>query len=145
MSHPFEGGCAHIRTHSDHAPIDNHICHSAATQRITGQASAQVAYFNHDELVVENIELVERQPFDAEDPSNRLVFATCGTCQAPIMIGDQLGRIRGVIPTIMGYDASFPAATYHANLGPSASDATSDDGLPVHAGLRPDFVWPPEM
>ncbi|WP_345793922.1 hypothetical protein AAG895_02130 [Thauera sp. JM12B12] len=143
MSYTFEGGCAHIRTHSDHAPIDNHICHGAATQHRTGQAAAQVAYFNHDELVVENIELVERQPFDVEDSSNPLVFATCRSCGAPIMIGDQLGRIRGVIPTLMGYAPGFPAPTYHANRDPAAP--APDDGLPAHAGLRPDFVWPPTM
>ena len=145
MSYKFEGGCAHIRTHSDHAPIDNHVCHGAATQRITGQASAHVAFFNHDDLVVENIDLVERQPFDVEDASNPLVFATCRTCNAPIMIGDKLGRVRGLIPTLMGYDASFPAPTYHANKGSDASAPACDDGLPVHVGLRPDFVWPPAM
>jgi hypothetical protein len=145
MSYKLEGGCAHIRTHSDHAPIDNHVCHGAATQRITGQASAHVAFFNHDDLVVDNIDLVERQPFDVEDASNPLVFATCRTCNAPIMIGDKLGRVRGLIPALMGYDASFPAPTYHANKGSDASAPACDDGLPVHVGLRPDFVWPPAM
>ena len=142
MSHKFEGGCAHIRTHSEHDPIDNHICHCSVCKSVTGESSTHVVFFNHDDLVVENLDLVKRQPFNANNPDGPLVLATCGECGAPIMLGDKLGRIRAIVPSLMGYDASFPAATYHAYFDPAAGVSKPDDALPVHEALRPDFVWP---
>jgi hypothetical protein len=47
-----------------------------------------------------------------------------------------------IVPNVMGYDASFPAASYHAFYDPATGVAKPDDGRPVHAALRPDFVWP---
>jgi len=34
-------------------------------------------------------------------------------------------------------------ATYHAFFDPTKGTPTPTDGRPVHAALRPDFVWPP--
>lgn len=141
MSHKHEGGCAHIRTYSDHDPIDNHICHCSVCKSVTGQPTTHVVFFNHDDLVVENLDLVKRQPFNVNNPDGPLVLATCGECGAPVFVGDKLGRIRGLVPNLMGY-ASFPAASYHAFYDPATGVPKPDDGLPVHEGLRPDFVWP---
>jgi hypothetical protein len=58
------------------------------------------------------------------------------------MLDDRQGRIRVIVPNLMGYPADFPAATYHAFYDPATGEARPQDGRPVHDALRPDFVWP---
>ena len=58
------------------------------------------------------------------------------------MLDDKEGRIRAIVPNLMGYDASNLAATYHAFFDPSTGAASPDDGRPVYDGMRPEFVWP---
>jgi hypothetical protein len=42
----------------------------------------------------------------------------------------------------MGFDSKSLPATYHAFYDPAAGAPKPKDGRPVHAALRPDFVWP---
>jgi len=49
-------------------------------------------------------------------------------------------RIRVIVPNLIGHDATPLPATYHAFA--SAGADAPNDGRPVYAGLRPDFVWP---
>jgi hypothetical protein len=58
------------------------------------------------------------------------------------MLDDKQKRIRVIVPNLMGYDATSLPATYHAFFDPAAGAKKPDDGRPVHAALRPDFVWP---
>ncbi len=144
MSINLSGGCDHITTKSVNNPIDNHTCHCSVCKSVTGQATTHVAFFNHGDLTVANPEKMNRQPFNASNPGGPLELCTCSDCGAPVMLDDKMGRIRAVVPNIMGYDGSFPAATYHAFYDPSAGVPKPDDGRPVCEGLRSDFVWPPE-
>jgi cytochrome c oxidase subunit 2 len=59
-----------------------------------------------------------------------------------IMLDDKQKRIRVIVPNLMGYDAGKLPATYHAFYDPATGVAQPNDGRPVHAGLRPEFVWP---
>lgn len=36
MSKQYSGGCAHVHTHADHEPIDNHTCHCSVCKGVTG-------------------------------------------------------------------------------------------------------------
>jgi hypothetical protein len=143
MSHKYAGGCDHIATHSDSDPIDNHTCHCSVCQRVTGQASAHVVFFNHEDLEVDHLEGLKRQPFNDQNVGGPLELCTCATCGTPIMLDDKQKRIRVIVPNLMGYDASALPATYHAFFDPSKGAPKPSDGRPVHSGLRPDFVWPP--
>ena len=58
------------------------------------------------------------------------------------MLDDKQGRIRVVVPNVMGGPADFAAATYHAFFDPAAGNPKPDDGRAVEEGLRADFVWP---
>jgi hypothetical protein len=58
------------------------------------------------------------------------------------MLDDKLGRIRVIVPNLMGYDSSALPATYHAFYDAATGVPKPNDGRPVYAGLRPDFVWP---
>ena len=58
------------------------------------------------------------------------------------MLDDKENRIRAIVPNLMGYTSDNLAATYHAFYDSATGVPKPDDGLPVHAGLRPDFVWP---
>lgn len=142
MSHTYAGGCEHCHTHSDHDPIDNHICHCSVCKGVTGQDSTHVVFFKHLDLTVDNLDGLNRQPFNAGNPEGPLELCTCSVCGAPIMLDDKEGRIRAIVPNLMGYDEENLAATYHAFFDASTGDATPDDGQPVYEGLRPDFVWP---
>ena len=42
----------------------------------------------------------------------------------------------------MGYDAAKLPAAYHAFYDPATGVPKPKDGRPVHAALRPEFVWP---
>jgi len=142
MSHKFSGGCKHIHTHSDNDPIDNHTCHCSVCKRVTGQATTHVVFFNHGDLVVEQSEVLNRQPFNVQNPDGPLELCTCPTCGVPVMLDDKQGRILAIVPNLMGFDPESLPATYHAFYDPATGVPTPDDGRPVHAGLRPDFVWP---
>ena len=142
MSHKYAGGCEHCHTHSDSDPIDNHTCHCSVCKGVTGQDSTHVVFFKHLDLRVDNPDGLKRQPFNAENPNGPLELCVCKTCGTPIMLDDKEGRIRAIVPNLMGYDAESMPATYHAFYDASTGEAKPDDGQPVYEGLRPEFVWP---
>jgi hypothetical protein len=142
MSHKFSGGCEHVHTHADHDPIDNHTCHCSVCKSVTGQPTTYVMFFEHDDVEVGNLDGLNRQPFNANNPDGPLELCTCKECGIPIMLDDKQKRIRVIVPNLMGYDPSFPDSTYHAFYDPSTGVARPDDGKPVYDALRPDFVWP---
>ncbi len=142
MSHKYDGGCEHCHTHSDNDPIDNHTCHCSVCKGVTGQDSTHVVFFNHLDLTVDNFDGLNRQPFNAKNPDGPLELCTCAECGAPIMLDDKQGRIRAIVPNLMGYDAENLPATYHAFYDASIDGDAPDDGRPVYEGLRPEFVWP---
>lgn len=138
----YSGGCDHIHTESDNDPIDNHICHCSVCKSVTGQDSTHVVFFNYRDLEADDLEGLNRQPFNAKNPDGPLELCTCAECGTPIMLDDTQKRIRVIVPNLMGYDAAGLPATYHAFYDPEAGAPRPDDGRPVHAALRPDFVWP---
>ncbi len=142
MSHRYAGGCEHVHTHADHEPADNHICHCSVCKSVTGQPSTHVVFFRHDDLVVDDPDALNRQPFNADNPDGPLELCTCASCGAPIMLDDKQRRIRAVVPNLMGFDSDSLPATYHAFFDPSKGEEKPNDGRPVHEALRPDFVWP---
>ena len=142
MSHKYAGGCDHIHTHSDNDPIDNHTCHCSVCKGVTGQDTTHVVFFNHGDVKVDNLDGLNRQPFNAQNPDGPLELCTCSDCGTPIMLDDKQGRIRVIVPNLMGYDSESLPATYHAFYDASTSATAPDDGRPVSDSLRPDFVWP---
>ncbi len=142
MSHKYAGGCDHIHTHSDNDPIDNHTCHCSVCKGVTGQDTTHVVMFNHVDVKVDNLDGLNRQPFNAQNSDGPLELCTCSDCGAPIMLDDKQGRIRVIVPNLMGYDSESLPATYHAFYDASTAAAAPDDGRPVYDSLRPDFVWP---
>ncbi|WP_106745981.1 GFA family protein [Yoonia maritima] len=142
MSHKLSGGCDHIKTYSDADPIDNHTCHCSVCKSVTGQPTTHVAFFKHNDLVADGSARLNRQPFNAANPDGPLELCTCADCGTPIMLDDKEKRIRAIVPNLMGYDASFPAATYHAFYDPKTGETRPTDGRPVSDALRADFVWP---
>merc|ERR1712039_1063253 len=108
----FVGGSGYVKTWSFADPIDNHTCHCDVCKKVTGQPSTHVAFFKHDDLKVEG-ELT-RQPFNPENPDGPLELCCCKETGLPIMLDDKVGRIRVVVPNIMGFSADFPDTTYHA-------------------------------
>ncbi len=142
MSNKHTGGCDHIHTHSNNDPIDNHTCHCSVCKGVTGQDTTHVVFFNHGDLEVDNLDSLNRQPFNAKNPDGPLELCTCSDCGTPIMLDDKQGRIRAIVPNLMGYDPDSLPATYHAFYDASTGAPTPDDGRPYYDGLRPDFVWP---
>lgn len=142
MSNTYSGGCDHIHTHSVNEPIDNHTCHCSVCKRVTGQPTTHVVFFRHGDMVVDNDDGLNRQPFNDQNPEGPLELCTCSTCGTPIMLDDKQRRIRAIVPNLMGYDPASLPATYHAFYDPATGVPRPDDGRPVHEGLRPDFVWP---
>lgn len=142
MSYKYAGGCDHIHTHSNNEPIDNHTCHCSVCKSVTGQDTTHVVFFNHGDLEVDNLDGLNRQPFNAQNPDGPLSLCTCSECGTPIMLDDKQGRIRVIVPNLMGYDSESLPATYHAFYDASTGAAAPDDGRPVYDSLRPDFVWP---
>ena len=140
MAHKFSGGCDHVHTHADNEPIDNHTCHCSVCKRVTGQDTTHVVFFGHGDLAVDDSDGMNRQPFNDQNPDGPLELCTCST---PIMLDDKQGRIRAVLPNLMGFAAgNLPDATYHAFYDPATGVPRPDDGRPVDEGLRPEFVWP---
>ncbi len=142
MSNKYAGGCDHIHTHSNNDPIDIHTCHCSVCKRVTGQDTTHVVFFNHGDLEVDKLDGLNRQPFNDQDTDGPLELCTCSTCSSPIRLNDKQGRIRAIVPNIMGYDPESLPATYHAFYDASTGAPAPDDGQPVYDGLRPDFVWP---
>jgi hypothetical protein len=142
MAHTYTGGCEHVHVTADAAPIDNHTCHCSVCKGVTGQATTHVVFFNYNDLKVDNVGGLKRQPFNASNPNGPLELCTCGQCGKPIMLDDKQKRIRAVVPNLMGEDAKSLAPTYHAFYDPATGVARPNDGRPVYAGLRPEFVWP---
>lgn len=142
MSHKYAGGCDHIHTHSDNEPIDNHTCHCSVCKRVTGQPTTHVVFFNHGDLAVDHAGKLNRQPFNDQNPDGPLELCTCADCGTPIMLDDKQGRIRAIVPNLMGFDPASLPATYHAFYDPATGVPKPSDGRPVYEGLRPDFVWP---
>lgn len=142
MSNKYEGGCAHIHTHSDNKPLDDHTCHCSVCKSVTGQDSTHVVFFNYKDLAVDNPAGLNQQPFNANNPNGPLELCTCATCGSPIMLDDKERRIRVIVPNLMGHKPENYSATYHAFFDPAAGAQKPVDGKPVYEGLRPDFVWP---
>ena len=142
MSHKYAGGCDHIHTYSNNDPIDKHHCHCSVCKRVTGQDFTHVVFFNHGDLEVDKPDELNRQPFNDQNPDGPLELCTCATCGAPIMVDDKQGRIRAIVPNLMGYGQENLSATYHGFYDASTGAPAPDDGRPVYDGLRPDFVWP---
>jgi len=142
MAHKHSGGCAHVHTHTDGDPIDNHTCHCSVCKRVTGQDTTHVVFFRYGDVGVENEAGLKRQPFNDQNPNGPLELCTCAECGAPIMLDDKQHRIRVIVPNLMGYDGKSMPATYHAFYDPSTGEAKPNDGRPVYEGLRPDFEWP---
>jgi hypothetical protein len=137
-----DGGCDHHHTHSDKDPIDNHTCHCSVCKRVTGQATTHVVFFNHKDLSVQNDSSLKRVPFNDQNPTGPLELCLCEQCGTPVMLDDKQGRIRAVVPNLMGFDPASLPPTYHAFYDPAAGQPKPADGQPVYEGLRPDFVWP---
>ena len=142
MPAKYTGGCEHVHTQSDINPVDNHMCHCSVCKRVTGQASTHVVFFKHSDLKVDNLDGLNRQPFNDQNPNGPLELCTCATCGKPIMVDDKQRRIRVIVPNLMGYDPAGLPATYHAFYDPATGTPAPNDGRPVYKGLRPDFVWP---
>ena len=142
MPHKYAGGCEHCHTHSDHDPIDNHTCHCSVCKAVSGQDTTHVVFFKHLDLTVDNPDGLKRQPFNAQNPNGPLELCVCAECGTPIMLDDKEGRIRAIVPNLMGYEEENLAATYHAFYDASTGEAKPDDGQAVYEGLRPEFVWP---
>ena len=142
MSHKYAGVCDHIHTHSNNEPIDSHTCYCSICKRVTGQDATHVVMFNHADLEVDNLDSLNRQPFNEHNADGPLELCTCSSCGTPIMLDDKQRRIRVIVPNLMGYDSESMPATYHAFFDPSTGAQSPDDGRPVHEGLHPEFVWP---
>lgn len=142
MAHKYTGGCAHVHTHSDKEPVDNHICHCSVCKSVTGQDSTHVVFFAHGDLAVDKASALKRQPFNAKNPDGPLELCVCAECGTPIMLDDKQRRIRAIVPNLMGFEADKLPATYHAFFDASSGAKRPDDGMPVHEALRPDFTWP---
>ncbi len=142
MSKKHAGGCKHVHSHLEHAPIDNHTCHCSVCKRVTGQPTTHVVFFNHKDVVVDEPDKLKRIPFNSENPKGPLELCVCTECGTPIMLDDKQHRIRAIVPNLMGYDPKSMPASYHAFYDPATGVPKPNDGMPVHAGLRPDFVWP---
>jgi hypothetical protein len=99
-------------------------------------------FFKYSDLKVDNLQGLNRQPFNDQNPNGPLELCTCATCGKPIMVDDKQRRIRVIVPNLMGYDPVGLRATYHAFYDPAAGAPAPNDGRPVYQGLRPDFVWP---
>ncbi len=136
------GGCDHVHTSSDSGPIDVHTCHCSVCKAVTGQPTTHVAFFKHGDLQCDNESGLNRQPFNANNADGPLELCTCAECGSPIMLDDKVGRIRVIVPNLMGHDGDTMPATYHAFYDPSTGVPKPDDGRPVHEGLQPSFVWP---
>ena len=142
MTEKQTGGCDHIHTHTNDGNIDSHTCHCSVCKRVTGQDTTHVVFFKHSDVEIDDLSKLNRQPFNAQNPDGPLELCTCSTCGSPIMLDDKQGRIRAIVPNLMGYDPENLPAAYHAFYDASTGTPAPDDGLPVYDGLRPDFVWP---
>lgn len=142
MSTTYSGGCEHVKTTASAEPIDNHTCHCSVCKGVTGQPTTHVVFFGHGDLQVSDEGNLNRQPFNAANPDGPLELCTCKDCGTPIMLDDKVGRVRAIVPNLMGMDGAALPATYHAFYDPATGVPKPSDGRPVYEGLRPEFVWP---
>ena len=142
MPHQYAGGCTHHSTYADADPIDNHTCHCSVCKRVTKQLTTHVVFFKHGDLTVEGAASLKRVPFNDQNPNGPFEICVCETCGTPIMLDDKQRRIQIIVPNLMGHDTQKLPATYHAFYDPATGVPKPNDGRPVHAGLRPDFVMP---
>jgi hypothetical protein len=108
---------------------------------VTGQGTTHVVFFNYNDLKVDNMAGLKRQPFNDQNPKGPLELCTCAKCGKPIMLDDKQKRIRVIVPNLMGH-TKIPKATYHAFYDAKSGAPKPKDGGPVYEGLRPEFVWP---
>jgi hypothetical protein len=99
-------------------------------------------FFHYNDLQVDNLAGLKRQPFNSQNPNGPIELCTCEKCGKPIMLEDKQKRIRVIVPNLMGYDGKNLSATYHAFYDPATGVPKPTDGRPVYPGLRPEFVWP---
>jgi hypothetical protein len=109
---------------------------------VTGQDTTHVVFFHHDDMQADNEGNLNRIPFNDQNPDGPLELCVCKDCGTPIMLDDKQGRIRAVVPNLMGFDPGSMPATYHAFYDPTSGTPWPNDGRPVHSGLHPNFVWP---
>jgi hypothetical protein len=107
---------------------------------VTGQGTTHVVFFNYNDLKVDNMAGLKRQPFNDQNPKGPLELCTCAKCGKPIMLDDKQKRIRVIVPNLMGH-TKIPNATYHAFYDPKSGAPKPKEGK-VYEGLRPEFVWP---
>ena len=136
------GGCEHVHTRLHAGPIDNHTCHCSVCKRVTGQDTTHVVFYKHADVEVDNPAGLKRQPFNDQNPNGPLELCTCAKCGTPIMLDDKERRIRVIVPNLMGLDPAKLPPTYHAFYDPATGAPKPSNDLPIHAELRPDFVWP---
>ena len=109
MSNRYSGGCDHIHTHSDNEPVDNHTCHCSVCKGVTGQSTTHVVFFGHGDVHVDNVDGLNRQPFNDQNPDGPLELCTCATCGTPIMLDDKQRRIRANRAELDGIRPGKPA------------------------------------
>ena len=51
-------------------------------QRVTGQDTTHVVFFNHGDLAVDDLDGLNRQPFNDQNPDGPLELCTCATYHA---------------------------------------------------------------
>ena len=64
---------------------------------------------------------MNKQPFNDHNPDGPLELCTCSECGTPLMLDDKLGRIRVIVPNIMG-------SQERANVQKAVSDITALEG-----------------
>src|SRR3546814_18093527 len=77
MPHKYAGGCAHVHTHSDAEPPDNHTCHCSVCKRVTGQDSHNVAVFKHGDVKGAKPNDLTRHTFTNQNTTNTMNLTTC--------------------------------------------------------------------
>ena len=95
---------------------------------MTGQDATHVVFFKHGDVTVDNVDALNRQPFNDQNPDGPLELCTCVTCGTPIMLDDKEKRIRVIVPNLMGYDADALPATYQAFYDPATGAPKPNDG-----------------
>jgi hypothetical protein len=101
-----------------------------------------VVFFKHGDLKASNEGAMKRVPFNANNPGGPLEICLCKECDGVLMLDDKQKRIRVAVPNVMKYNPAPGPATYHAFWDETKGYPKPNDGRPVYAGLRPEFVWP---
>lgn len=134
--------CDHIHTHAHAEPTDNHACHRSFCKRVTSPPATHVVFFRHGDVDIDNLDGLNRQPLNDQNPDGPLELCICATCGKPIMLDDKERRTGVIVSHLIGHDAASLPATCHALYDPATDVPRSTDSQPAHEGLRPDFVRP---